>query len=265
MLHSLLGKTVYDARRGLLGWSVGLLATVGMLMLMYPTVQTGDYGQVVQQSPEALLRAFGMDRGVDVASATGYLGGYLFGFMLPVLLLVYAIGAGATALAGEEEHGTLDLLAAHPISRRRLAVEKFTGFLAVTLLLGTVVVAGVLAAAPAVGLHVPVAGLLAAVTSQVLLAVLFGALALAVGAATGSRGLAAGAGAAAAGGAYLVNALAPLSDTLQPMQGLSPLYWATGNNPIVNGFGPGLLVIAAATLALVAAAATLFARRDLTS
>ena len=39
--------------------------------------------------------------------------------MLPLLLLVYAIGAGSRAIAGEEESGTLDLLLAHPLSRRR--------------------------------------------------------------------------------------------------------------------------------------------------
>jgi ABC-2 type transport system permease protein len=263
MLRSLIGKSVYDARRGLLGWSLGLLATVGTLVVMYPTVQTGDYGRMVQQSPEALLRAFGMERGLDVASGAGYLSGYLFGFMLPVLLLVYAIGAGATAIAGEEEHHTLDLLAAHPISRTRLLVEKFTAFVITAVLLGAVVAAGVLVAGPAVGLHVPVGGLLAAVASQVLLAVLFGTLALAVGAATGSRGLAVGVSAAAAAGAYLANALAPLADALHPLQRLSPLYWATGNNPLVHGPGAGLVVIVTVTGILLAVAAAWFTHRDL--
>ena len=44
--------------------------------------------------------------------------------MVPLLLLVAAIGAGARATAGEEERGTLDLLLANPLSRRRLIAEK---------------------------------------------------------------------------------------------------------------------------------------------
>ena len=40
--------------------------------------------------------------------------------MVPLLLLIAAIGAGAGAIAGEEERGTLDLLLSLPVSRRRL-------------------------------------------------------------------------------------------------------------------------------------------------
>ena len=47
--------------------------------------------------------------------------------MVPLLLLVAAIGAGARAIAGEEERGTLDLLLSTPVSRRRLALEKLGG------------------------------------------------------------------------------------------------------------------------------------------
>ena len=44
--------------------------------------------------------------------------------MVPLLLMIAAIGAGAGAIAGEEERGTLELLLANPLSRRRLVLEK---------------------------------------------------------------------------------------------------------------------------------------------
>ena len=40
--------------------------------------------------------------------------------MAPLILLIFAVGAGADAVAGEEERGALDLLLAHPLRRRRL-------------------------------------------------------------------------------------------------------------------------------------------------
>ena len=52
--------------------------------------------------------------------------------MVPLLLLIAAIGAGARATAGEEERGTLDLLLANPISRRRLVLEKLAALAAET-------------------------------------------------------------------------------------------------------------------------------------
>jgi ABC-2 type transport system permease protein len=263
MLHSLFIKTLYDARRALVGWGLGLLGTVAMVVAMYPTVRTGSYQRSVQEAPEALLRAFGMDRGIDIVSGAGYLGGYLFGFMLPMLLLVFAIGAGAGAVAGEEDRGTLELLVANPVSRSRVLAEKFGAFVVMAVLLGLVVLAGVLAGGPLVGLEVGVAGLAAAVASQTLLAILFGGLAMAVGAATGSRGLAVGVGAAAAVGAYLVHSLAPLADALAWLQRLSPIWWATGNDPLQHGPGVGLLVLLAVLGAVLAMGGTLFARRDL--
>jgi ABC-2 type transport system permease protein len=263
MPRSLFAKTLYDARRALLGWAAGLLATVATVVAMYPTVRTGSYRRSLQEAPEALVRAFGMDRGTDVVSGGGYLGGYLFGFMLPVLLLVFAVGAGAGAVAGEEDRGTLDLLVANPVSRARVLVEKFAAFAVMAFLLGLVVLGGVLAGAPLVDLRVGVAGLAAAIASQALLAVLFGGLAMAVGAATGSRGLAVGVGVAVAVAAYLVNALAPLADALEPLQRLSPIWWATGNDPLQHGLGVGLLLLLAVLLAVLAVGGRLFARRDL--
>ena len=263
MLHSLFAKTLYDARRGLVGWALGLLATVAMIVAMYPTVRTGSYRRSVQEAPEALLRAFGMDRGIDIVSGAGYLDGYLFGFMLPMLLLVFAIGAGASAVAGEEERGTLDLLVANPISRTRVLADKFAALTVMAVLLGLVVLVGVLAGGPLVGLRVGVAGLVAAVASHTLLAVLFGGLTLAVGAATGSRGLATGVGAAAVVAAYLVHSLAPLTEALKPLQRLSPIWWATGNDPLQHGLGVGLLLLVAVLGAVLAVGGRLFSRRDL--
>jgi len=234
-----------------------------MIVAMYPTVRTGSYRRSVQEAPEALLRAFGMDRGTDIVSGSGYLGGYLFGFMLPMLLLVFAIGVGAGAVAGEEDRGTLDLLVANPVSRTRVLAEKFAALAVMVVLLGLVVLAAVLAGGPLVGLRVGVAGLAAAVASQTLLAVLFGGVAMAVGAATGSRGLAVGVGAAAAVAAYLVNSLAPLADALASLQRLSPIWWATGNDPLQHGLGVGLLLLLAMLLAVLMVGGRLFAQRDL--
>jgi ABC-2 type transport system permease protein len=263
MLHSLFTKTLYDARRALVGWAAGLLGTVAMVVAMYPTVRTGSYQRSVQEAPEALLRAFGMDRGIDIVSGAGYLGGYLFGFMLPMLLLMFAIAAGAGAVAGEEDRGTLDLLVANPISRTRVLAEKFAALAVMAVLLGLVVLAGVLAGGPLVGLEVGVAGLAAAVASQTLLAILFGGVAMAVGAATGGRGLAIGVGAAAAVAAYLVHSLAPLAAALEPLRQLSPIWWATGNDPLQHGLGVGLLVLVAVLGAVLAVGGRLFTRRDL--
>lgn len=240
-----------------------MLALVTSLLAMYPTVRTGSYQQTIEQSSEGLLRAFGMTPGSDIASGAGYLGGYLFGFMLPLLLIIFAISAGARAVAGEEDLGTLDLLATLPISRARVVAEKFAAFAVLTTALGAATDVFVLAGAPLVGMPVPVWPLITTTAGQVLVAMLFGALTMAAGAATGSRAIAIGTGTAAAAAAYLVNSLTPLTDSLEPAQQISPLYWATSGQPFPDRLTPWLLLLPAAMALVLATGAARFARRDL--
>ena len=80
--------------------------------------------KLVDEYPEALKAFIGFGGGIDYATGAGYLGIELFSFMVPLLLLVAAIGAGARAIAGEEERGTMDLLLSNPIGRSRVVLEK---------------------------------------------------------------------------------------------------------------------------------------------
>jgi beta-exotoxin I transport system permease protein len=130
-------------------------------------------------------------------------------------------------------------------------------------LLGVALVITVIAAAPLVDLRVETAGLAAAVLSQVLLAALYGALALGLGAATGRHGLAIGVSTAVAVAAYLVRSLGALTDASEWIQRISPVYWAVGNDPMLNGVGTGLIAVAAAIGVVVGASTKAFADRDL--
>jgi ABC-2 type transport system permease protein len=130
-------------------------------------------------------------------------------------------------------------------------------------LLGLALVLTAMAAAPLVDLRVEMAGLAAAVLSQVLLAALYGALALGLGAATGRHGLAIGVSTAVAVATYLMRSLGALTDASERLRTISPVYWANGNDPMVNGVGAGLIAVAAAIGVVVVAGTELFADRDL--
>jgi ABC-2 type transport system permease protein len=265
MLRDVFLKTLRDARRALLWWSLGLVGMTAMMVAVYPTVRDNpDLNKMVQDYPEGLKAfiAFGGD--VDYLSGAGYLGSELFSFMVPLLLLVAAIGAGARAIAGEEERGKLDLLLANPISRRRLVVDKLAALAAEVAVLALVLYLSLVIGSEAVSMNVSASHLAAATASAALLALAFGAIALLVGAATGHRAAAAGVAAAGAVAAYLVNSLAALVDFLEPARKASPFYHYVASDPLRHGLGPGhvafLLVLALIAGAL---AVVLFDRRDL--
>jgi ABC-2 type transport system permease protein len=252
MLRSVATKTLRDLRRGFLWWSLGLAGMVALMVSVYPTVRDNKaLNKLVQQYPDALKAFIGFGGQVDYLSAAGYLGSELFSFMVPLVLLVAAIGAGARAVAGEEETGTLELLLACPVSRRRVVLEKLAALAVEVAGLGAILLLSLWVGARAVSMEISFAHLAAATTAAVLLALAYGALALLVGAATGRRALTTGVVAAAAVAAYLVAALAPLVDVLAPAKLASPFYHYSAGGPLLHGLAGGhaLLLLAITAVA----------------
>jgi beta-exotoxin I transport system permease protein len=265
MLASVFAKSLRDVRRALVWWSLGLVGLVALTVAVYPSIRDNpSLNRTLRELPESVKSLFSFSGQFDLTSPAGYLGSRLFSFMVPLLLLVAAIGAGARAIAGEEERGTLDLLLASPISRRRVALEKLGALAAEVVALGLVLWLALLVATSAVDMKIGAGDLAAATAAAVLLAFGFGAISLLVGCATGRRGVATGAAAALAVAAYLVNSLAAQVSALEPFQKASPFYHYAAHDPLRHGLsGWHMLFLATVAAAATALAPELFDRRDL--
>lgn len=193
----------------------------------------------------------------------GYVVGEIFNLIAPLAVVAYAILAGAAASAGEEQAGTMSMLSAQPVTRRAILGWKAAG-LAIALI-GVLVVFGAATAAAATGfgIELTVANIAATCLHLLLLAALFGAVALAVGAATGSPSAAAGAAGALAVASYLTNAMLPLAGW-DGWARLSPWHYYASNVPLANGIDPAhLLVLAVLTAIAMTVAVVSFDHRDL--
>ncbi len=114
-----------------------------------------------------------------------------------------------------------------------------------------------------VGLEIDGALVASTVVMCGLLALLHGALALAIAGWWPRPSVVLGAGIAVSVGGYLVSALFPLSETLKPLSNLSPWKWAFGGDPLVNAAEPWrylALLVPAVILAIVGVIG--FLRRD---
>ncbi|WP_217923464.1 ABC transporter permease subunit [Miltoncostaea oceani] len=260
--------TLRGLRRSLTWWAIGLAALVAVQVSVYPTVRDDSgFADLTEQYPEVLKDLFGFgEAGFDYTSAAGYLGAELFSLMVPLLLIIAAVGTGAGGIAGEEERGTLDLLLSLPVSRGRVVAEKLVAMAAEVLLLGLVVWVALAVGVRAVDMDVSVAHLAAAAFSAALLAMTFGALAMLAGAATGRRATAIGAAAALAVAAYLVNSLGGLVSWLEPLRPLTPFHHYEAPDPLRHGLEAGHLAVLIALPLVVAVVAVLaIDRRDLGS
>lgn len=264
MLHSVVGKMLHDQWRALAIWTVlaGLLAA--FYLSLYPSIGSVEEMRRLLDAMPPELRAMFSAEGADLGTPAGYLNVELFTFMLPLIVMAITLTGGGGATAGEEERGTLELLLANPVPRWRIVLEKAVGTAVVAAILCAGVWVALALAAWMIAVDVALDRVAAALVSVWLLACAIGAVALLVGALTGSRvvSIAVGLGVAVVG--FFLNALAPLSDVLEPWRPLSPHYHYIGYDPLANGLDPGhALVLAALGLAMVAFAAVVFERRDL--
>ena len=257
-------KTLRDQRRSLLWWAIGLSVYGTFIMLFWPSISDIEgLDEMIEQYPEDLMALIAGDIS-DITSPAGYLRAEVFFIFAPLLFIIYSTAAGSGAIAGEEGQGTLDLLVSNPVSRRQIVLQKFAAIFTGTVALASVFWVALAIPAVAVGMEISMAHLAAAVLSAALLGIGFGALALAVGCYTGNRGLSITLAAVAAIVAYLLNALAPVVELLEPLSRISPFYYYFGADPLTNGLHLGhAAVLAALTAVLLAVAVFTFERRDL--
>jgi ABC-2 type transport system permease protein len=210
-------------RSQIMWFSIGLGVWGAMYIFLFPVMQESmsqiDY-------PAEILEAFGAGSG-NIGDPRVFFDIEFFS-LGPSIMAVYAVIAGTGALAGEESAGTMDFIAALPISRRRLFVQKAlavaTGATLVAVLTASI---AWIATAPwnDIGGDLTVLDLVIATLAMVPFVLLVAAIGMLLGAVSPSRASAA----AWTGGfvviAYLVVAIASITDSVEWFRYLSPYYY----------------------------------------
>ena len=240
-----------------------MAAYVLLIAAIFPSIENSEeLDDLLKSYPEPLKQLFGIGSG-SITSGPGYLDAELFSFMLPLFVLVLAIGSGARAFAGEEDAGRLELVLSYPVRRSRTVLAKGAAIAIEVIVLCGVTLAALLLLDPVFGLDLAAAKTTSALVGLAAIGILYGWLALAVGTAVPNRALALGIPAALAAAGYLIGGLHELAGWLDPFRFVSSFWWI-GSGPLQNGArGFGLLVVAAAALAVLAVATALVERRDL--
>jgi len=255
--RGVLFKTIRDLRWQVFWYSLGLSLMGAFVVYIYPSYKDQLAGF---ELPEAMKALIG---NADFASPKGFLAAEFYSWA-PILLVVFAIMAGTSALAGEEETGTLDLLLAQPVSRRRLALAKLAGLTLASILITAGTYAGWLISIPFVDMDVSLARLALANLQLVPLLLAVGFLAVWCGAFLPDRKLATGVVTGIAVASYVVNYLSALVEVLKPLAWASVFNYAEGGETLVGSYDEwkSLVLLAAAALFAALALAS-FERRDL--
>jgi ABC-2 type transport system permease protein len=243
-----------------------VIGYAALVASIFPSIKaSADFQKLVEHYPDALKSLFGIGQGGSITSGSGFIDAELFSLMLPLFVLVLAIGSGARTFAGEEEAGRLELILAYPLRRRDALLGKAVAVGGEIVVVCAVAFAALAVLDELIGLDLDLSRLAAALAGVSALGLLYGWLALAVGAAVPSKVLATSLPAGYAAAAYLVGGLHSLAGWLDPVRFLSP-FWLVGSAPLQNGVRAwGLLVVVAAALLTLAAGSVLVDRRDIES
>lgn len=255
-----------DRRKSLVWWSLGVAVYIGIIAAMWPSIRSAaGLDDLMNQLPQPLLDLMGASD-YDISTGAGFVSGQLFGFIIPMFMLILTIGAGAAAIGGAEERDVLDLLLSHPIRRRRVMLQSAAVIAVGALIFATVVTATLAITTPLADLQIKFAHIVGASFGIAMLGIAMGWIALAVGASTGSRSLALAVTGSLAAITYLARSLSGLVDFLNIAKWLSPFFYANDDSPLVNGYTWWhALVLAGVGVVSLAVGSILFERRNLAS
>ncbi|NQV06568.1 ABC transporter permease subunit [bacterium] len=245
-----------------------LLISVGYIALLMSAVMGPFFLLIddvlkdfVDQLPEGLLAMVGY---ADMSTPEGWFQGEMFSLTLPIAAIAVTAVMGSKALAGEEANRTMGLLLTNPIGRTRVLFEKTTAMVIAAVVVGILSFVGTALGSLIAGLGMSMAGIAATCVLLTLLSIVFGALALALGAATGRTRIAMFGTAGLALAFLVLNAYLPLSDSLAGLARWTPFYYYLTSDPFNTGMHWGHAgVLAAIAVVLIGVAVFAFERRDL--
>jgi len=229
-------------------------------VLVYPTYEKSLREFEI---PDAMKGFLG--EAESFATPEGFMSAEIFSW-LPLLLITFAIIAGTGTTVGEEGAGTLDLLLAQPIRRRRLLVEKGVAVALGMGLAWAMALPGLLLGKVFVDFDLGVGVFAQALLMSYSMILMYIALALWMGTLLPNRAAAAMVCIGAVVVPYFVYTIGAAVSDLAFLKKLTPFYWADASHVFISGFDwlrfGAMMAIAAAFFGL---SLWNFERRDITA
>jgi ABC-2 type transport system permease protein len=248
-------------RGQIIGWWIGV-GLYGLLMAyFYGTIaKIEGLQQLLESYPQEMLAFFGEITKIN--TPMGYLDTYYFSYMT-MIIGIFAIGACASLLVGDEEKGILDLVMSQPISRSELYWGRVLGFIAAVLLVLLVGWLSWLIPSGSSGMDLSWIEFLRPFVPLFAILVLFGLLALFMSLILPSTRFAGMLSGGLLVANFLLIGLARINDTLEPIVRLTPLNYYQGGNAAEGLNWEWLAGLLGAALIFGLLGWLLFQRRDI--
>ena len=271
-----------DRLRSTMTWSLSLGGIVALTAAFYPALQDMMADFSSDDGSSGISSLMGLTGDIDPSSPLGFLWSNLYANVVPMTLMALGIALGASAIAGDEEGGTLEYLLSKPVRRSQVLLARFAGMVTILLVVAAASGVALLATAPFVGLTdemvttaadgsevvhpgVDVGDVTAGTISSLAVGLGIGSVAFLFGAATGRRGLSIGLASGIAVAGYLLYTLSNVTDSLGWTTWFSPWRWYMADAMLIDGLTPAVLLPVLLALVCQGLALLRFVDRDLRS
>ncbi len=263
MLRSVYTKTLKERSTSLIWWFAGLFGYVFFSCYFYPVIAS-KASAFVQLIKDVSLMNFFTGASGDLITPQGYLFSEFFSAIGPLLLIIFSIGFGADAIAGEENRKTADLLLSNPITRSRIILDKFLVLLTGNFVLSLALWLGFLLGGHIYHIQIDSLKLIQTNLGMFLLSLSFGSLAFMVSAWLGQKGLASSISTLISVISYFLWGFGSMVNSLKPYEKLSLFYYYAGDNPLKKGLSSksALILLVPAVVCLIVALGT-YEKRDI--
>jgi ABC-2 type transport system permease protein len=266
---SVYAKTLRDSRLAVL-IVAGLLGGIMMSGIVaissaYSTAASRlELSNFVNAMPDSLKGLAGTP--VNIGTLGGYLS-WKYGPFLALIAGFWSVTALSGTIATEARRGSLDMVAAAPFGKRRIALEKLgahvTGMIVATTFLGVVAYAGTQAGGTVPGDALPLSAAFGYALWVALIGLVSGSVAWALAPFIGRAGAAGIAGALLIVG-WVISSYSTVVPLLRLPADLSWFHWTAAHLPLAGQYDwVSLLPVALITVALFAAGVIAFDRRDM--
>lgn len=262
MFRTILLKTLYDWRKGLLFWSVGVFAMVFMYAAIYPSfADSQELVDALQNMPDAFKSLVG-----DLSMLTtpeGFIGTEFFSLTYPLLVGILAINLGSGLLYKEEDSGTIELLLARPLSRQQIYNQKALSLITVITVVGLAGWLGIALGTLSFEFELSLVDALGAVLVGILLAVAFGLVTLCITAFKNNRGLAIGLSSVLFAGSYTLTTFTKNIDWIDNLRPFSLFEYYRAQEILLGNSDVRWWVLGVVAIGFYVLGLWLFQRRDI--
>jgi ABC-2 type transport system permease protein len=213
LTHSVFSKTLYQKRKFIVGWFIGLATMTILTLSFFPSFKNGELGRTFNNLSPALQKVVGNTD--SFRTVGGYISQQIFALRIPLLATVLSIVLFNGLTVGEERKGLLETQLSLPLKRTTILLQKLLAGIVILAVASIGIFIGIWITLLLIHEHYSYLTIWREIFGAVLVSLDFGLIAFMLGSAIGKKSIAVGAASGFAFLSYLISSLAAAVPSLK--------------------------------------------------